>query len=107
MNNRAYRSGVLLLSLILLCLFQNKVQAQRSGTNWAKDGYQYYRPGKDGIEELDTRDSSKKTVILTKKMLTPAGKAPLSVSGFSISDDGNKALIFTNTKRVWRYNTKG
>lgn len=102
-----YRSVIALLTLFLLLSFQSKVQAQRGGTNWAKDGYQYYKPTQDGIEELDTRDAAKKTVILTKEMLTPPGKSPLSVRGFSFSDDGTKALIFTNTKKVWRYNTRG
>jgi dipeptidyl-peptidase-4 len=97
----------MLLSLTLLLSFASKVQAQRAGTNWAKDGYQYYRTGKDGIEELDTRDTAKKTLIITKENLTLPGKKALTVSGFSLSEDGNKALIFTNTKRVWRYNTKG
>jgi dipeptidyl-peptidase-4 len=103
-----YRSGLVFLTLILLLSFQSKVKAQRGATIWAKDGYQYYKNGQNGdIVELDTRDSGKKTVVVTKEMLTPQGKAPLSVSGFSFTDDGNKVLIFTNTKRVWRYNTRG
>jgi dipeptidyl-peptidase-4 len=103
-----YRSGFAFLTLILLLSFQSKVKAQRSGTNWAKDGYQYYKNGQnDDIVELDTRDSGKKTIVVTKDMLTPQGKSPLGVNGFSFTDDGNKVLIFTNTKRVWRYNTRG
>jgi len=105
MNTSFYRSGITLLALILAFSLQSK--AQRAGTNWAKDGYQYYRTGQDGIEELDTRDSAKKTVIITKEMLTPPGKPALAVRGFSLSADGSKALIFTNSKRVWRYNTRG
>src|SRR6185312_9660815 len=42
-----------------------------------------------------------------KEMLTPNGQPPLTVASFTLSDDGQKALIFTNTKRVWRYNTRG
>src|ERR1700744_1041537 len=108
MKTRFYYSGVILVTLALLFSIQNKAKAQRGGVNWAKDGYQYYRnmPG-EGIVEFDTRDSAKKTVIVTKEMLTPQGKSPLAVSSFSFSDDGNKVMIFTNTKRVWRYNTKG
>ncbi len=40
-------------------------------------------------------------------MLTPQGKPALSVASFAFSADGSKVMIFTNTKRVWRYNTRG
>ncbi|WP_426670018.1 DPP IV N-terminal domain-containing protein [Mucilaginibacter sp. McL0603] len=108
MKTRFYYSGVILVTLALMFCFQNKAKAQRGGVNWAKDGYQYYRnmPG-EGIVEFDTRDSAKKTAIVTKEMLTPQGKSLLAVSSFSFSDDGSKVMLFTNTKRVWRYNTKG
>ncbi len=107
MKTRFYYSGFALLTIFLLLSFQGKVNAQHRGTIWAKDGYQYYKVNAGGIDELDARDANKKTAIVTKEMLTPQGKAPLAISGFSFSDDGNKVLIFTNTKRVWRYNTRG
>ena len=41
-------------------------------------------------------------------MLTPAGAAkPLSIDSYQWSHDKSKLLIFTNTERVWRYNTRG
>jgi dipeptidyl-peptidase-4 len=107
MKTRFYYSGFAILTIFLLLSFQGKVNAQRRGTTWAKDGYQYYKVNAGGIDELDARDANKKTTILTKEMLTPQGKAPLAIGGFSFSEDGNKVLIFTNTKRVWRYNTRG
>jgi len=108
MKTSFYRLGTCLLVLAILLCPQAKVLAQRGGFNWAKDGYQYFTAGKNGgIDELDTRDSSKKAVVITKEMLTPAGKSTLEVSGFKFSEDDSKVLIFTNTKRVWRYNTRG
>ncbi|HTD42001.1 MAG TPA: DPP IV N-terminal domain-containing protein, partial [Mucilaginibacter sp.] len=107
MKTRFYYSGFAVLMLFLLLFFSSKVYAQRGGTNWAKDGYQYYKISGDGIDELDARDANKKTTIVTKAMLTPQGKPALAVRGFSFSDDGSKVLVFTNTKRVWRYNTRG
>src|ERR1041385_9057605 len=107
MKTRFYYSGFAVLIIFLLLPFQNKVYAQRGGTIWANDGYQYYKINGGGIDELDARDVNKKTTIVTKEMLTPQGKAPLAIKGFSFSADGNKVLIFTNTKRVWRYNTRG
>jgi len=97
----------LLRILAILLIWQTAAYAQRQKTHWATDGYQYYRVQAGQLVELDTRDSSKKTIVLTSAMLTPSGKEPLAVANFSFSDDGKKILIFTNTKRVWRYNTKG
>lgn len=34
-------------------------------------------------------------------------KKPLSVESFQFSDDESKVLIFTNSRRVWRRNTRG
>ncbi|WP_299289193.1 S9 family peptidase, partial [uncultured Mucilaginibacter sp.] len=33
--------------------------------------------------------------------------APLAVRSFTFSDDGKKVLIYTNSKKVWRYDTRG
>eukprot|EP01037_Dinobryon_pediforme_P016377 gene16377-16555_t len=92
---------------LLLTLTQLTVKAQRGKTHWATDGYRYYRGQGNEILELDTRDAGKKNVLISKEMLTPPGQQPISVANFTISNDGQKVLIFTNTKRVWRYNTKG
>src|SRR5260221_9614475 len=97
----------LLFFMFLLLICSQQTHAQRSKTHWAADGYQYYRAQGNEIVELDTRDASKKTVLVTKEMLTPSEQPALSVANFFLSDDGQKVLIFTNTKRVWRYNTRG
>ncbi len=109
MNTRSYRFGPLALLIALLVCMHFEVLAQRGSghTHWAADGYQYYQAQGGQLIELDTRDSTKKTVVLTQDMLTPPGKAPLSVENFSLTEDGQKILIFTNSKRIWRYNTRG
>jgi dipeptidyl-peptidase-4 len=83
--------------------------AQRGGgpLYWAKDGYQYYTTQGGEIVELDTRDAAKKTILVTTAMLTPPGKSPIAVRRFTITDDGKKVLINTNTKKVWRQDSRG
>jgi dipeptidyl-peptidase-4 len=40
--------------------------------------------------------------------LTPRGdKGPLTIEEFTLSPDNQRLLIFTNTERVWRSNTRG
>lgn len=49
-----------------------------------------------------------RTVLVTAAQLTPAGaNAPLAFQSFAWSDDNAKLLLFTNTTKVWRLNTRG
>ena len=80
---------------------------------WQKDGeiYTILEPGSGGkgtdIAAYDTA-TGKRSVIVAAAQLTPAGaSAPLGIDGYSWSDDRKKLLIFTNSKRVWRQNTRG
>ena len=105
--NKFYRLKIVLLVAVLLVFKQNVSIAQTEPTHWANDGYQYFVAQGGEIVELDTRDDSKKTIIVSNKMLTPEGKATIGVKRFAFSADNKKVLINTNTKRVWRYDTRG
>ena len=49
-----------------------------------------------------------RTVLASIQDLTPQGSdQPLSISSFQFTADESRMMIFTNTKRVWRANTKG
>lgn len=49
-----------------------------------------------------------KEVLVSAEMLIPGDtKKPLRLQRYSWSHDNTKLLIFTNTRRVWRYNTRG
>ncbi|TWR29953.1 S9 family peptidase [Mucilaginibacter pallidiroseus] len=85
----------------------NTASAQIPSTHWAKDGYQYYRAQGSSIVLLDARDAAKKTEIVSQAALTPTGQKALAVRRFYFSEDGQKVLIYTNSKKVWRYNTRG
>jgi dipeptidyl-peptidase 4 len=52
--------------------------------------------------------SGEKSILVTAKKFIPEGREkPIRFSGYTWSDDHTKLLIFTNTKRVWRANTRG
>src|SRR5579884_2453255 len=60
------------------------------------------------VVKYDTATSKKREVLITTAQLTPAGaKEPLDVAGLSWSKDNQRVLIFTNTRRVWRTNSRG
>ncbi|MDB5060949.1 MAG: peptidase [Mucilaginibacter sp.] len=107
MNIKYYRSGLLAIAFLLFMFAQNVVMAQIPSTHWAKDGFQYYKVQSGEIVVLDARDANKKTVLLSKEQLTPQGQKPIAVRNFYLADDGQKVLLYTNSKKVWRYNTRG
>jgi dipeptidyl-peptidase-4 len=47
-------------------------------------------------------------VLVSKASLVPAGaQKPLDIRSYTINNQGDYVLIYTNTKRVWRYDTRG
>jgi len=77
------------------------------GTHWSKSGDAYYDT-ENGDIVLIKLPSLDKKIVVEKSALTPPGAAtPLRIRNFFFSEDGTKALIYTNTKKVWRYDTRG
>lgn len=95
-----------LVNLAFCYLCMSPLIAQNK--QWTPDGNAYYSFTKNGIEVVDLVNSGKNQPFLPKEALIPAGSStPLNVQSFQVSPDGNNLLLFANTKRVWRVNTKG
>lgn len=63
--------------------------------------------GRDELVKHRSRDYVK-SIFLGAGSLTPKdADGSLSIEDFTLSPDGTKILIFTNSRRVWRSNTKG
>lgn len=77
------------------------------GIKWSADGNGFYKVDHDqviriGLPRFDT------TVIVSKAQATATGATrSLLIRDFSLSADANKVLIYTNTKKVWRLDTRG
>jgi dipeptidyl-peptidase-4 len=63
--------------------------------------------GGNDIVRYDARSGERKTLVSAKQIVPKNGTKPLSIADYEWSDDNSKLLIFTNTRRVWRYNTRG
>ncbi|SFQ71540.1 S9 family peptidase [Hymenobacter arizonensis] len=99
------RAGTALAVLFVVGAAQAQVGP---GIQWTKDGYSYLRVQQDSVVQLDAREPAKARTVISKKQLIPAGQtAPLEVSRFALSEDGKLALLNTNTKKVWRFDTRG
>lgn len=97
-------NSIKLLVLICFISFSFQLEAQ---INWTNDGDSYFKLEKNQLVTYTLPNHDVKTVI-SKEQLTPAGESePIEVAHFSFSLDQEKVLLFTNTKKVWRLNTKG
>ena len=57
---------------------------------------------------LHDAESGEATVLVSAARLVPPGEStPLAIDDYAFSDDQSLVLIFTNSKRVWRANTRG
>lgn len=89
------------------------VKTQGGGyVNWMDDGehFSQQEPNAAGgydIVAYSADKKSRKVVIPAGKLLDPATGKPVPVRSFKLSADGKKALVYTNTRRVWRYDTRG
>lgn len=96
----------LAFTIVFFLLVSTNAQSKED-IQWSKKGNSFYDIDKNSIEEYQLPSFSK-TVIVDSLQLIPKGKRQaLKVEAFSFSENGNKVLIFTNTKKVWRRNTRG
>src|SRR6202012_4349859 len=52
--------------------------------------------------------TSKRTVVVSASQLVPSpNKTPLHLEDYAWSQDSKRLLIYTNSKKVWRRNTRG
>lgn len=59
------------------------------------------------IVKYDTK-SGKRSILVSAKQMTPDGATkPLKIDAYEWSTDKQLLLLFANTQRVWRYNTRG
>jgi dipeptidyl-peptidase-4 len=82
-------------------------------TRWLEDGSGYTTleesksaNGRDIVRYHP--ETNERTVLVSAEQLTPNGEdKALHIADYVWSDNGNKVLIFTNTKRSWRTHTLG
>ncbi|MCI0487630.1 MAG: S9 family peptidase [Blastocatellia bacterium] len=106
---RQAESGLLTLDTVFT--YQPKSLGQ---IQWHTDGSSYLKlePSPGGKKGLDIvrydAATGAKTILVSAERLVPEGaRSPLVIEQFEFSADGQKLLIFTNSARVWRSNTRG
>ena len=74
---------------------------------WMEDGRSYSALTEKGLVRVDAATLAE-TVIVPQAAFVPEGTArPLRVEDYTWSEDKTKLVIYTNSRRVWRRNTRG
>ena len=102
-------------TLTLADIYKNGEFGQKGfgPVRWMKDNKGYSTleestnlAGKD-IVKYDAK-TGKRTIIVSAADLIPKGsEKPLVIKDYKWSNDNTKLLVFTNTRKVWRYHTRG
>jgi len=81
---------------------------------WPGDGASYTRleaaPGPSGgrdIVRVDARTGEKKILVPAVHLVPPGDTRALAIEDYRFSEDRSLLLVYTNSKRVWRRNTRG
>ncbi|HEY1189037.1 MAG TPA: S9 family peptidase [Gemmata sp.] len=82
------------------------------GVKWLDGGtYTTLQPSKahKGAANIVRSDAAGKVEVLVpaEKLIPPGAKDPLAIHGYQFSKDLGAVLIFTNSVKVWRQNTRG
>ncbi|MEK6303699.1 MAG: S9 family peptidase [Acidobacteriota bacterium] len=109
----AQQSDPSLLTLERLFSSEEFTGEQFGQARWIEGGAGYTKleksaaGGKRDIVRYET-STGKRSVLVGADRLVPAGQmTQLDIEDYSWSADGKKLLIFTNSQRVWRQNTRG
>lgn len=80
---------------------------------WLADGSGYTTversPSVRGLDivKYDPEKGSRTVLVPATRLMPSGSRQPLITEDYSWSDDGTKLLVFTNTARVWRTNSRG
>lgn len=93
---------------------QRKFSPDSFVPNWESEGGKFIRPKKSATQNnafdlvaIDPANGSE-TVLFSADKLIPAGtNKPLAIKDHQWADNRNLALIYTNTRKVWRHHSRG
>ena len=64
-------------------------------------------PEAKDIVRYDAASGARRVLVPASALVPAPGQKPLTIDDYAWSKDGKRLLLFTNTKKVWRRNTRG
>lgn len=99
------KSFFIAVCFILLSFF-SFAQFKADKIKWANDGTSMYENDNGSIVKTNLKTGAQKVIAPAASLKNSDGKT-ITVADFAVSENEQQVLIFTNTARVWRYNTRG
>ena len=96
----------LLTPFVGLICFAAVAQVPGRQMHWTADGNATAAMEQGNLVRTDVRTGTK-TILMSAEKLRRFGTAGMPIVDFAFTPDSSQLLIFTNTARVWRYNTRG
>lgn len=93
--------------ILFLFLIGYHIGHSQSKINWSPDGNSYYKLENNEVIQYNLPTLNKTTVVGNTELIPKGEKGSLPIRDFSLSADGSKVLIYTNTVKVWRQDTRG
>lgn len=88
--------------------------ARSFGARWSRDENAYLTvPNKAGgakgaaLLRHDAATGREEVLLSAAELIPPGSSDPLSLEGYEANADFSRLLIYTNSRRVWRRNTRG
>src|SRR5919112_1102730 len=81
---------------------------------WLSDAPAYIKleadsttPGGRSLVRYDAASGKREVWVAASRLVPKGDSIPLAVEDYSVSPDGKQLLVFTNSQKVWRENTRG
>ncbi len=85
-----------------------------TGIEWQADGHSYStlepsatKKGSLDIVRYNAATGERKVLVPAEKLVPQGASSPLAIDQYELSQNEQKLLLFTNSARVWRSNTRG
>jgi dipeptidyl-peptidase 4 len=90
-------------------IFQaNEYASPRFGpARWLADGGSYTTVERGDIVRYNAVTGQRTVFVPSARLVPPGATAALAIDDYIWSKDASRLLVFTNTKKVWRQNTRG
>jgi dipeptidyl-peptidase 4 len=93
----------------------NQFQPEQLGrVRWLEKGAAYVKleadsstPGGRSLVRYDAASGKRDVWVPAARLIAAGDSMPLSIEDYSLSPDQRRLLLFTNSEKVWRQNTRG